>query len=242
MNATRLRQPPFRPFLWSVALTIALCPPPQGETLAAGETNVKPGINSEYLKPGLDVSKWVAKFEKPGREVFDQRDKIIEALHLKPGQHVSDIGAGTGLFTMLMANAVGPTGRVYSEDIVKDFLAHINSRAAEAGLENIQTVLGTNHSVELAKDSVDLAFCSDVYHHFEYPRSVLASIHQALRPNGVLVIVDYRREPGKSPEWILHHIRASQEDVAREIESAGFQREEAPELLEENYLMRFRKK
>lgn len=224
------------------AFLAAFHAPLRAQTPAAGEPSVKPGINNEYLKPGLDVSKWVAKFEKPGREVFDQRDKIIETLRLKPGQHVADIGAGTGLFTMLMANAVGPTGRVYSEDIAKDFIVHINSRAAEAGFKNIQTVLGTDHSVELPNNSVDLAFCSDVYHHFEYPRSVLASIRQALRPNGVLVVVDYRREPGKSSEWILHHVRAGQEEVTREIESAGFKREETPEFLKQNYLMRFRKK
>jgi ubiquinone/menaquinone biosynthesis C-methylase UbiE len=224
------------------ALFVPFHEPLYAQTPAAGETSVKPGINKEYLKPGLDVSKWVAKFEKPGREVFDQREKILEALHLKPGQRVADIGAGTGLFTMLIANAVGLTGKVYSVDIVKDFLAHINDRAAEAGLKNIQTVLGTDRSVELPENSVDLAFCSDVYHHFEYPRSVLASIRRALRPDGALVVVDYRREPGKSPEWILHHVRAGQEEVAREIEDAGFKREETPEFLKQNYLMRFRKK
>ena len=233
----------FLPFMFVVAaFFVALHMPLCAQTPATGETSVKPGINTEYLKPGLDVSKWVAKFEKPGREVFDQREKIIEALHLKPGQRVADIGAGTGLFTMLMANAVGPKGKVCSVDIVKVFLAHINDRAAEAGLKNIQTVLGTDRSVELAENSVDLAFCSDVYHHFEYPRSVLASIRRALRPDGVLVVVDYRREPGKSPEWILHHVRASQEEVAHEIEDAGFKREETPEFLKQNYLMRFRKK
>jgi predicted methyltransferase len=89
---------------------------------------------------------------------------------------------------------------------------------------------------------VDLAFTSDTYHHLEYPRSTLASIHRALRPGGELVVVDYRREPGKSPAWILGHVRAGQEEVAKEIEAAGFKRVETPEFLKENYLMRFRKK
>jgi predicted methyltransferase len=242
MRLSRRTRSLLRSSLFAVAaLFVASHAPLRAQTPPAGEPNVKPGINNEYLKPGLDVSKWVAKFEQPGREVFDQREKILAALQLKPGQQVADIGAGTGLFTMLAAHAVGPDGKVYAVDIVKDFLAHINSRAAEAGFKHIQTVLGTDHSVELPKESVDLVFCSDAYHHFEFPRSVLASIRQALRPGGALVIVDYRREPGKSPEWILHHIRTGQEEVAKEIENAGFKREETPEFLKQNYLMRFRK-
>jgi len=230
------------PLLLFVFVVAGLHAPLNAQTLPAGEKSVRPGINTEYLKPGMDVAKWVARFEKPGREVFDRREKIMEALRLRHGQRVADIGAGTGLFTMLIADAVGPKGKVYAVDIVKDFIALINKRAAEANLKNIQTVLCTEHSVELPKDSIELAFTSDTYHHFEYPRSVVASIRQALRPGGELVVVDYRREPGKSPDWIVKHVRASQEEVAREIEAAGFERVETPDFPKENYLMRFRKK
>jgi len=226
------------PFAFAFSLPALLC----AQTPSGEEQSVKPGINTEYLKPGLDISKWVGRFEKPGREVFDQREKILQALQLKKGQQVADVGAGTGLFTMLIANAVGPEGKVYAVDIAQDFIALINKRASEAALKNIQTVLCTDRSTELPEASVDLVFTSDTYHHLEYPRSTLASIHRALRPGGSLVVVDYRREPGKSPAWILGHVRAGQEEVAREIEAAGFQRVEAPDFLKENYLMRFRKK
>jgi len=214
------------PFAFAFSLPALLC----AQTPSAEEQSVKPGINTEYLKPGLDISKWVGRFEKPGREVFDQREKILQALQLKKGQQVADVGAGTGLFTMLIANAVGPEGKVYAVDIAQDFIALINKRASEAALKNIQTVLCTDRSTELPEASVDLVFTSDTYHHL------------ALRPGGSLVVVDYRREPGKSPAWILGHVRAGQEEVAREIEAAGFQRVEAPDFLKENYLMRFRKK
>ena len=208
---------------------------------APQEQSVKPGINAEYLKPDINVSQWVARFEKPGREVFDQREKILQALHLRRGQKVADVGAGTGLFTMLIADAVGPKGKVYAVDIAKEFVALIEKRAKEGGLKNIQTVLCTDRSAELPKGSVELVFTSDTYHHLEYPRSVLASIHRALRPGGELFVVDYRREPGKSREWILNHVRAGQEEVAREVEAAGFKKAEVPDPLKENYLMRFRK-
>lgn len=243
MKLPRRTKSPLLPFAFALAsLFVPLHTPLGAQTPPAEEKSVKPGVNAEYFKPDLDISKWVGRFEKPGREVFDQREKILQALGLRPGQHVADIGAGTGLFTMLIANTVGPKGRVYSVDIVKDFIALINKRAAEAGLKNIQTILCTDRSTELPKESVELAFTSETYHHLEYPRSVLASIHRALRPGGQLIVVDYRREPGKSAAWILGHVRAGQEEVVREIEAAGFERVETPDFLKENYLMRFRKK
>jgi len=220
---------------WSVCLAAQSAKVPA----AAEEQSVKPGINAEYLKPDMVVTQWVARFEKPGREVFDQREKILQALRLRAGQKVADVGAGTGLFTMLIADAVGPKGKVYAVDIAKEFVALIERRAKEGGLKNIQTVLCTDHSVELPKASVELVFTSDTYHHLEYPRSVLASIHRALRPGGELFVVDYRREPGKSRGWILNHVRAGQEEVVREVEAAGFKRVETPDFLKENYLVRF---
>ena len=243
MKLSRRTTSPLLPFAFALASLFVLLHAPLGaQTPPAEEKSVKPGVNAEYFKPDLDISKWVGRFEKPGREVFDQREKILQALGLRPGQHVADIGAGTGLFTVLIANTVGPKGKVYSVDIVKDFIALIKKRAAEAGLKNIQTILCTDRSTELPKESVELAFTSETYHHLEYPRSVLASIHRALRPGGHLIVVDYRREPGKSAAWILGHVRAGQEEVTREIEAAGFERVETPDFLKENYLMRFRKK
>lgn len=209
-------------------------PPPE-------EQSVKPGINGEYLKPDLDPSQWVERFEREGREIYDQRHEILDAARLRPGMEVADIGAGTGLFTPLMAAEVGPRGRVYAVEIVPEFLKLIEQRAAEARLDNIQTVLGTERSVELPPGSIDLAFLCDVYHHFEYPQNSLASIHRALRRNGELFVVDFKRIPGVSSEWILNHVRAGQEEVTREIEAAGFRKVEELSFLKDNYVVRFRK-
>lgn len=66
--------------------------------------SVKPGINDEFLKPDLNPSNWVERFEKEGREVFDHRQEIVAAAGLKPGQRIADVGAGTGLFTFLFEN------------------------------------------------------------------------------------------------------------------------------------------
>jgi ubiquinone/menaquinone biosynthesis C-methylase UbiE len=208
---------------------------------SAGATSVRPGINTEYQKPDVDVEQWVERFEREGREIFDHRKAIVDALHLQPKMSVADVGAGSGLFTLPFADAVGPQGKVYAADIVPGFLRHIEVKAAEAGLENIHTVLCTERSAELAPESIDLAFICDAYHHFEYPQQTMESIHRALRPKGQLVVVEFRRVEGESSDWILRHVRAGQEVFTREIEAVGFRKTGDLDLLKDNYFLRFSK-
>lgn len=205
------------------------------------EVSVKPGINAEYLKDDLDPTQWVERFEREGREIYDQRTRIVQSLGLRPGMSVADIGAGTGLFTPALAQGVGPSGTVYAVDIVPKFLEMIAARGRQAGWTNVQTVLCTERSVALPEASIDAAFLCDVYHHFEYPRSSLASIHRALRVDGEVLVVDFRRLPGTSSEWILNHVRAGQEVVEAEFAAAGFRKVEEVPLLKDNYVVRFRR-
>jgi ubiquinone/menaquinone biosynthesis C-methylase UbiE len=203
--------------------------------------SVKPGINAEYLKPDLQASAWVERFEREGREIYDLRERIVASARPRRGAAVADIGAGTGLFVPLLSEAVGAGGKVYAVDIVPAFLDHIRRRSQESGLRNVTTVLGTERSVELPEHAIDLAFVCDVYHHFEYPQDSLASIRRALRPGGQLFLVEFKRIPGQSPDWILNHVRAGEEVVTAEIEAAGFRRVERFDFLQDNYVLRFRK-
>jgi ubiquinone/menaquinone biosynthesis C-methylase UbiE len=141
------------------------------------------------------------------------------------------------------AREVGPAGRVYAVDIVPAFVKHIDQRARELGLPQVEARLCAQDDVQLPAGSIDIAFVCDVYHHFEFPRSSLESVHAALRPGGELVVIDFVRVPGVSREWILQHVRAGQEVFTSEIEAAGFElvEEVAVEGLEENYFLRFRK-
>lgn len=208
----------------------------------APEPSVRPGVNESYLDPDLEVSEWVERFEREGREIYDHREAIAAAAQIQPGWDIADIGAGTGLFIPHFSQAVGPGGTVYAVDIVPGFLEHIEERAAQAGLQNVETILATERSAELPPDSIDLAFICDVYHHFEYPQSTLASLHRALRPGGQIFMVEFKREPGVSSEWAMNHVRAGQEEFTREIEAAGFEKiGEVEDLLEDNYILRFRK-
>ena len=181
-------------------------------------------------------------FEGESRELFPARNEILAATGVRPGMRIADIGAGTGLYTRLFADATGEKGWVYAVDISTRFLEHINERSAAQ--RNVTAVLGQQDSVRLPPGSIDLAFLCDTYHHLEYPEASLQSIHEALAKGGVLVVVDFERIPGQSRDWVLGHVRAGKEVFRKEIEKAGFQFLEEKKVpgLQENYLLRFRKK
>lgn len=229
-----IRHHPLLRLLLLLLLCLLLPLVAQGETPA-----VDSGINAYYHD--ADALRWQDIFESEGREVYDRRFEILDALAIQPGQRVADVGAGSGLYTLLFARAVGPSGRVYAVDISASFIAAIEARAAAEGLRNVVPVLSHQRGTELPSGSVDLVFLADTYHHFEYPRSMLKSIHEALVPGGVLAIIDFRRVPGISSRWILSHVRAGREEVIAEVEQAGFRFIDEPLKLGSNYFVRFRK-
>lgn len=206
--------------------------------------SVKPGINEQFLNPELQVDEWKERFETESREVFAARKAIADALQLEDGMSVADVGAGTGLFTRLFAERVGPRGWVYGVDISSRFVEHLAGLADSSKRQNITPVLCAEDSVLLPPESVDLVFICDTYHHFEYPTETLESIYRAVRPGGRLAVIDFERIPGESREWILDHVRAGKETFQSEIEEAGFHLLDEVDLegLEENYFLLFQKR
>ncbi len=208
--------------------------------VGAQERSLSPGINRNYQNP--DYAQWQAAFESEGREIFEQRHAIVDALKIKPGTVVADVGAGTGVLSLLFAQKVGPGGTVIAQDIAPEFLRGIEERARKAGLSQLRTALGREKDARLPANSVDLVFTSDTYHHFEYPQAMLASLHAALKPGGRLIIIDYEKIPGRSSSWVLGHVRADRETVIAEITSAGFELESRThDFLRENYFLEFRR-
>jgi len=200
-----------------------------------------PRINQPFKNP--DVKGFIQKFESPEREVYVKRNEIVAALGLTSGMAVADVGAGTGLFTRLIAEKVGPKGRVYAVDVAQSFLAHIARDARKRGYDQVVTALATQDSTSLPEGSVDLVFLSDVYHHLERPEKTLASIYRALRPGGGLVVIDFDRVEGRSSAFVLKHVRAGKAVVIKEIERAGFTSVATPEAprFKENFFLKFRK-
>ena len=206
----------------------------------AQEQSVKPGINDSYTDPDIDTL--LARFEREDRAIYKYRHAIVAALGLEPGMVAADVGSGTGFLTLLIAKEVGPDGKAYAEDIAQEPLDFIAKRATEQGIVNLETVLGTHRSTNLKPASVDLLLACDSYHHFEYPEDMLASIYQALRPEGRFVIIDFEHVKGVTEEFFLEHVRAGKGTFTDELRDAGFELEKEIPLMKGQYFLVFRKR
>jgi ubiquinone/menaquinone biosynthesis C-methylase UbiE len=208
----------------------------------AAEEGAKPDINRPYVVD-TDVARWNRSFESERREVYVKRDEIVAASGVKPGMTVADIGAGTGLFTMLFADAVKPGGNVVAVDISPAFVEYIQQTAKKRRIRNVAAVLTDGVELKLPDASVDLVYMSDVYHHFEHPAETLASIRRVLKPGGRLVVVDYERIPGVTSPARVEHVRVDKQGAIREIEAAGFGLlAEKKKMMRDNYFLVFTEK
>jgi len=209
---------------------------------AAADEGAKPEINRPYVVD-TDVVQWNRSFENERREVYAKRMEIVAASGVKPGMTVADIGAGTGLFTMLFADAVKPGGSVVAVDISPAFVDYIRETAKKRRVRNVTAILSDGTDTQLPEASVDLAYLSDVYHHFEHPAETLASIRKALKPGGRMVVVDYQRIPGVTPAARVAHVRVDKQTAIGEIEAAGFRLvEEKKKMMRDNYFLVFTQK
>ncbi|MGI9471371.1 MAG: methyltransferase [Rubripirellula sp.] len=207
------------------------------------QESVKPGINDGFLDPELKLEEWIERFEVESREVYHARKEIMQQLGLTEGTRVADVGAGTGFYTLLMAQAVGPTGWTYAIEISPRFAEHLANLISTRGITNATTVFCTDRSICLPPESIDAAFICDVYHHFEHPAETMSSVHRALTDGGRVVVIDFERIPGVSRDWMLGHVRAGKQTFIDEIQSVGFELIAERQIpgFQENYYLEFRK-
>jgi ubiquinone/menaquinone biosynthesis C-methylase UbiE/copper chaperone CopZ len=200
-------------------------------------------MNKKFADPKADIEQFVKRFENEARDVYVKRQDITRAVGLRLGDAVADIGAGTGLFTLLFADRVRPKGTIYAVDIGPAFLKYIAEQATKHGHEGvITTVLNTQDSAMLPSDAIDVTFICDTYHHFDHPERMLASIHRALRPGGRLVIIDFDLRKDSS-DFVKQRARAPKEVYYREITAAGFEQintKNAP-TIKDNFYVEFRR-
>jgi SAM-dependent methyltransferase len=145
---------------------------------------------------------------------------LLDALEVRRGAIVCDLGCGNGFYTVELARRVGPQGVVYAVDIQPEMLRMLAERAAFEGLWNIRPVLGTVIDPRLPAGEIDLVLCVDVYHEFSHPEQMLARMHEALAPGGRLVLAEFRGEDPAVPIKPLHKMTKAQ--IRRELEPAGF--------------------
>lgn len=189
----------------------------------------------------LDV--WLERLEVGSREIYSARQNVTAALDLAPGERIADIGAGTGIYTLLFAERVGPDGVVYAVDIAPRFLSLINQRADDLGLSNVVSVLSRPDSITLPAASVDAVFIADTYHYFDMPDLLMGTVFKALKPGGRLYIVDFERSDDIASAGRHRHVRFGKQGLAEEVSIYGFilEREIAVAGLSDNYMLEFRR-
>ncbi|MBI2924523.1 MAG: methyltransferase domain-containing protein [Verrucomicrobia bacterium] len=154
--------------------------------------------------------------ERPERENEENPTLLVQALKLKPGDVVADIGAGTGYLSRRLAQQVGENGLVYANDVQQAMLNLLEKKLAEDHLANVKPLLGTTNDAKLPAGAIDLAIMVDVYHEFAEPHEMLQSICRALKPGGRLVFVEYRAEDPAVP--IKRDHKMSEAQVRKEAE------------------------
>jgi len=159
----------------------------------------------------------------PHRDERQHPRDIIDAMKLKKGQTVVDVGTGVGYMLPYLSHAVGPTGGVIGEDIAQDFIDKAKLRASTSGVTNVKFILGTDRDPLLPADTADAILVLDVYHHFDYPATMLGHIRDCLVSDGKLYIVDFYKRPDAMPNGrAMEHIRLDLDDVVHEVEDGGF--------------------
>jgi ubiquinone/menaquinone biosynthesis C-methylase UbiE len=153
--------------------------------------------------------------------------RLVTALKLDSGQAVADIGAGRGELTVLLAREVGPSGRVYATELDPDRLRDIRQARESAGLKNVSVIEAHATRTNLPERCCDALVLRQVYHHFDDPRLMNASMRQSLKPGGLLAIIDFEPDSAESPDprprdrGDRHGVTSA--TVVRELSEAGFE-------------------
>ena len=165
-------------------------------------------------EPPFTVESWEKRLNKR-----QPPQKIMDAIGLKPGMVIGEVGAGTGRMTMWLADRVGPSGTVYANDINRKSLEHLRQRVKREEFKNIKIIQGEMNDPKLPKNKLDMAFMINVYHHLDDPVPLVRKILPSLKPNGVLAIVEC--DPDKT-DWGASHGCTRKKDMREELNQAGF--------------------
>jgi ubiquinone/menaquinone biosynthesis C-methylase UbiE len=193
-------------------------------------------VTGRRIAPVMSLSGagWLDREE---REREEQPEKAIAEFNLKPGMMVGDIGAGTGFYSIRIAKCVAPGGVVYANDIQPGMLEKLQTNAAAQQVTNIVTVLGTDSDPKLPIGKLDLVILVDVYHEFSRPQRMLDAIRECLKPNGRLVLLEFRKEDPAVPIRPEH--KMSVEEVRAEVTPEGYSFEKVVDTLPWQHIIFF---
>jgi protein-L-isoaspartate O-methyltransferase len=232
-----------------VALTEPLCgEPPQEKPKEPSRYEVRrdhdrDGIGKFYMDReiaqvmGHLAAGWL---ERPEREREEQPTKLMEALQIKPGDVVVDLGAGSGYFTFRLAEKVGEKGKVLAVDIQPEMLDIIRQRMKSRKITQIEPILGEEMDPKLPAEGVDMIMMVDVYHEFSHPYEMTEKMVKALKPGGRLVFVEYRKEDPKVAIKLVH--KMTQKQVIKEMEPHPLKHVKTLDVLPQQHIIIFEKK
>ena len=206
-------------------------PARQKEALDLGKVTRKRQIAPLF---SADHADWLTRAD---RDASEQPEKVLDALRIPEGAVVADVGAGVGYFTWRLARRVGPKGKVIAVEVQQKMLDLMAMNLKERRIANVEIVLGGVRDPRLPIGSLDLALLVDVYHEFAEPEAMMQHIRRALKRNGRLVLIEYRKEDPAVPILPLH--KMSTEEVRSEIEPIGFRFVEALEFLPTQHILVF---
>jgi ubiquinone/menaquinone biosynthesis C-methylase UbiE len=176
--------------------------------------------------------------ERSEREKEENVSTLINNMKIKPEDTIADIGAGSGYHVFRMA-PMAKNGLVYAVDIQVEMLKAIQKTKKLKKVANVETVLGNEKSINLPEHSVDKILMVDVYHEFNFPAEMIASIKKALKPNGRLFLIEYRGEDPNVPIKKIH--KMSEKQAVMEMKAAGFKLEQNVNNLPWQHCMIFEK-
>ncbi len=186
------------------------------------------------------AEEWIARLERPERLAQLKRDEVIAHLGLKSGDIVTDIGAGTGVFSRPMARAVAPGGKVLAVEVDQALLDEVDRRAQQENVQNVEAILGQFDDPNLPTRDVDLAFIHNVLHHIEHREAYLKTLASYLKPKGRVAIIDRDDLHGHgSPHRDEPEMHITLDQVKEWMAAAGFGVAEEFDLFEDKYFLIF---
>lgn len=188
-------------------------------TYKKGDPN---GIGKWYM--GREIAhvmgfQGIGWLERPEREAEENTATLLKNMGITEEDTIADIGAGSGYHVFKMAS-LARKGHIYAVDIQDEMLQAIQQKKEKIGVQNITTVKGSTESVNLPENSIDKVLMVDVYHEFDYPAEMVASMRKALRPKGRIYLIEYRSEDNSVPIKKVH--KMSEKQAVREMNKAGF--------------------
>lgn len=207
--------------------------------LVAAQTVTAPGVHPISGRRFAPVMGWQGAdwLERSEREIEEEPEKALDALGNLTGATVADVGAGSGYFTVRLSTRVGPSGRVFANDLQPEMLKLLGARLARERIPNVALVLGSIDDPRLPPASIDLVLMVDVYHEFSEPQKMLRAIRIALKPNGRLVLLEYRKEDPDVPIRFEHKMGVDEAKI--EVEAEGFRLSRVDERLPRQHILIF---